>query len=194
MEVDETYLAITDRQGLQSALGRKNNTAKVLVALAVEVLEPRGFGASAASACAASPRTRRNTWCRSCKRRSSRGQGCEPMARLWPIAGYEEVRLRQHPRDQASRRRQARHRTTIAFAHEPGQTPVPGRQSIERCLNLLECHYRRRLKSTAVVVMTRTHLNRPSAQRLRRAPAAGRRGPCHRPRAPETLSGKQWPG
>jgi hypothetical protein len=44
VEIDETYLAITDRQEPQSALGRKNNTAKVLVALAVEVLEPRGLG------------------------------------------------------------------------------------------------------------------------------------------------------
>jgi transposase-like protein len=44
VEVDETYLAITDRDEPLTALGRKNNTAKVLVALAVEVLEPRGFG------------------------------------------------------------------------------------------------------------------------------------------------------
>ena len=44
VEVDETYLAITDREQPLTALGRKNNTAKVLVALAVEVLEPRGFG------------------------------------------------------------------------------------------------------------------------------------------------------
>ena len=44
VEVDETYLAITDREEPLTALGRKNNTAKVLVALAVEVLEPRGFG------------------------------------------------------------------------------------------------------------------------------------------------------
>jgi hypothetical protein len=44
VEVDETYLAITDRDEPQSAQGRKNNTSKVLVALAVEVLEPKGFG------------------------------------------------------------------------------------------------------------------------------------------------------
>jgi hypothetical protein len=44
VEVDETYLAITDREEPQTALGRKNDTAKVLLALAVEVLEPRGFG------------------------------------------------------------------------------------------------------------------------------------------------------
>lgn len=44
VEVDETYLAITDRAQPQSAQGRKNNTTKVLVALAVEVREPMGFG------------------------------------------------------------------------------------------------------------------------------------------------------
>jgi len=44
VEVDETYLAITDRDAPQSAQGRKNNTSKVVVALAVEVLEPKGFG------------------------------------------------------------------------------------------------------------------------------------------------------
>ena len=44
VEIDETYLAITGRGEPQSAQGRKNNTTKVLVALAVEVLEPKGFG------------------------------------------------------------------------------------------------------------------------------------------------------
>ena len=44
VEIDETYLAITDRDAPRSAQGRKNNTTKVLVALAVEVLEPKGFG------------------------------------------------------------------------------------------------------------------------------------------------------
>ena len=44
VEIDETYLAITGRDEPQSAQGRKNNTTKVLVALAVEVLEPKGFG------------------------------------------------------------------------------------------------------------------------------------------------------
>src|SRR5678815_2215024 len=44
VEIDETYVAITDRGEPQSAQGRKNNTTKVLVALAVEVLEPKGFG------------------------------------------------------------------------------------------------------------------------------------------------------
>ena len=44
VEIDETYLAITGRGEPQSAQGRKNNTTKVLVALAVEVLEPKGLG------------------------------------------------------------------------------------------------------------------------------------------------------
>ena len=44
VEIDETYVDITDRGEPQSAQGRKNNTTKVLVALAVEVLEPKGFG------------------------------------------------------------------------------------------------------------------------------------------------------
>ena len=44
VEVDETYLAITDRDQPISAVGRKNNTSKVLIALAVEILQPKGFG------------------------------------------------------------------------------------------------------------------------------------------------------
>lgn len=44
VEVDETYLAITDREEPISAVGRKNKTAKVLVVLAVELLQPKGFG------------------------------------------------------------------------------------------------------------------------------------------------------
>jgi transposase-like protein len=44
VEVDETYLAITDRKEPISAEGRKNNTSKVLIVLAVEMLEPKGFG------------------------------------------------------------------------------------------------------------------------------------------------------
>jgi transposase-like protein len=42
VEVDETYLAITDRQ--RPAPTGKSHTRKVLVALAVEILEPSGFG------------------------------------------------------------------------------------------------------------------------------------------------------
>ena len=44
VEIDETYLAITDREEPISPVGRKNNTSKVLVAIAVEMLEPKGFG------------------------------------------------------------------------------------------------------------------------------------------------------
>jgi transposase-like protein len=44
VEVDETYVAITDRKNPISAGGRKSNTSKVLVAIAVEMLHPKGFG------------------------------------------------------------------------------------------------------------------------------------------------------
>jgi transposase-like protein len=44
VEVDETYLAITDRDGPISPVGRKSQTSKVLVVLAVEMLQPKGFG------------------------------------------------------------------------------------------------------------------------------------------------------
>ncbi len=44
VEIDETYLAITDRLVPVSAKGRKSKTAKVVVAIAVEILTPRGFG------------------------------------------------------------------------------------------------------------------------------------------------------
>jgi transposase-like protein len=44
VEVDESYLALTDRQESLSGVGRKSSTAKVLVVIAVETLEPKGFG------------------------------------------------------------------------------------------------------------------------------------------------------
>ena len=44
VEVDETYLAISDRQRPISAVWRKSSTRKVLVVMAVEILEPKGFG------------------------------------------------------------------------------------------------------------------------------------------------------
>ena len=44
VEVDETYLALTDRQTPIIATGRKCNTTKVLVAIAVEMIDPKGFG------------------------------------------------------------------------------------------------------------------------------------------------------
>ena len=44
VELDETYLAITDRKQPISPVKRKNSTSKVLIVLAVEILEPKGFG------------------------------------------------------------------------------------------------------------------------------------------------------
>lgn len=44
VEIDETYVAITDRAVPISAVGRKNKTSKVLVVIAVEILQPKGFG------------------------------------------------------------------------------------------------------------------------------------------------------
>jgi transposase-like protein len=44
VEVDETYIAITERGKPKSTAGRKSHTTKTLVAVAVETLEPKGFG------------------------------------------------------------------------------------------------------------------------------------------------------
>lgn len=44
VEVDETYLAISGRQRPISPVGRKSSTRKVLVVMAVEILEHKGFG------------------------------------------------------------------------------------------------------------------------------------------------------
>lgn len=44
VEVDETYIAITDRINPPSREGRKRHTTDTLVAVAVEVVEPKGFG------------------------------------------------------------------------------------------------------------------------------------------------------
>ena len=44
VEVDETYLALTDRQAPVSEKKKKSNTDKTLVAIAIEILEPKGFG------------------------------------------------------------------------------------------------------------------------------------------------------
>jgi transposase-like protein len=44
VEVDETFIAITDRKQPVAKVGRKNNTTKTLVAIAVETLESKGFG------------------------------------------------------------------------------------------------------------------------------------------------------
>lgn len=44
VEVDESYLAITDRMNPLSRKGRKSNTTKQLVVIAVEIKQPKGFG------------------------------------------------------------------------------------------------------------------------------------------------------
>jgi transposase-like protein len=44
VEIDEAYLSITDRENPISAVGRKNHTRKIMIGLAVEILQPKGFG------------------------------------------------------------------------------------------------------------------------------------------------------
>lgn len=44
VEVDETYVAISDRKRPISPRGRKSSTTDVLVVMAVEILQPKGFG------------------------------------------------------------------------------------------------------------------------------------------------------
>lgn len=44
VEVDETYLDITDRPPASTSKKRKSNTHKLLVVIAVELLDPKGFG------------------------------------------------------------------------------------------------------------------------------------------------------
>ena len=44
VEVDETYLAISDRAKPLASEGRKSKTSKILVAIAVEIHQPKGFG------------------------------------------------------------------------------------------------------------------------------------------------------
>ena len=44
VEIDETYLAISDRDKPLSGEGRKSNTSKILVAIAEEIHQPKGFG------------------------------------------------------------------------------------------------------------------------------------------------------
>jgi len=44
VEVDETYLAISDRDKPSSSKARKSRTNKILVAIAVEMHQPKGFG------------------------------------------------------------------------------------------------------------------------------------------------------
>jgi transposase-like protein len=44
VEIDETYIAITDRENSTPALLRKSHTDKIIIGLAVEILRPKGFG------------------------------------------------------------------------------------------------------------------------------------------------------
>lgn len=44
VEVDETYVAIGDKSQPTDIKGRKSHTAKTLVVIAVEMLDPKGFG------------------------------------------------------------------------------------------------------------------------------------------------------
>lgn len=44
VEVDETYLAITDKRTTAPGSKRKSHTQRVLVVMAVEIHEPKGFG------------------------------------------------------------------------------------------------------------------------------------------------------
>jgi transposase-like protein len=44
VEADETYLAITDPNKLRKGAKRPSGTAKTLIAIAIELLEPKGFG------------------------------------------------------------------------------------------------------------------------------------------------------
>ena len=44
VEVDETYISISDRRNIPSKEGRQSNTAMTLVAVAVELIQPKGFG------------------------------------------------------------------------------------------------------------------------------------------------------
>ena len=54
VEVDETYLSITDRKN-PATTGRKSSTTKVLMVMAVEIVEPKGFGASGYAALTETP-------------------------------------------------------------------------------------------------------------------------------------------
>lgn len=69
VEIDETYLAITDRQQPISAVGRKSKTSKVL----------------AVSVCAASTKIPMTMYCRLCRHLWNLAPGCERTAR--PLTG-----------------------------------------------------------------------------------------------------------
>lgn len=44
VEVDETYLSLTERGKTKSSKGKKSNTTKILAVIAVEIIQPKGFG------------------------------------------------------------------------------------------------------------------------------------------------------
>jgi hypothetical protein len=44
VEIDQSYLAIRDRRESPPSAGRKGYTTKTLIVIAVEILEPKGFG------------------------------------------------------------------------------------------------------------------------------------------------------
>src|SRR5580692_5096521 len=44
VEIDETYIAITDRESAVPDLQRKSHTDKIMIGLAVEIVQPKGFG------------------------------------------------------------------------------------------------------------------------------------------------------
>lgn len=80
VEVDETYLSISDRDVPKTEERRKrlkSRTHQVLVVMAVELLSPR---ASAESGCAASTTTLPNRWCRSCRQASNLAPKYAPTA------------------------------------------------------------------------------------------------------------------
>ena len=53
---DETYLSITDPQESRHPAGRKSSTTKVLMVMAVEIVEPvKGLGASGYAALTETP-------------------------------------------------------------------------------------------------------------------------------------------
>ena len=79
VEVDEAYLAITDRDQPISAVGRKNNTSKVLIVLGVEIrlIGPKDSGASV---CGAYRATRRSVSVPFVQTSLVPAQSCEPTA------------------------------------------------------------------------------------------------------------------
>ncbi len=78
VEIDEAYIAITDRENPISAVGRKSHTHKVMIGLAVEILAAERLRAH--PACGGYRATPRNACGSSFKTVSNRARSCEPMA------------------------------------------------------------------------------------------------------------------